>query len=246
MTSGGAGALSGAPATGGGMTEPTAGTAAAPGNAGTGTGGTAASGGVAGGAPEPAGGAGDGGGGAGPVEPEPVCGNGIIESGEQCDDADHAGQDGCAECQVQCSHFGSGTLKSEDNHCYRGYDQATFEAARAACDERGAHLVTIGTAAENELVRELVATSKLIGGFEDVSLMVEGEGTYGWVTGEPFTFTNWAQSEPDQQGVLCGGWGYERCYAHCIGMNGQGRWQDLRCDLPDGYVCEWEPAESAK
>jgi cysteine-rich repeat protein len=183
---------------------------------------------------------GEGAGGEPSLPPEPVCGNGVIEAGEQCDDGGRSGQDGCAECQVVCSHYGSGTLESEDHHCYNGYDEADFAGAREACEERGAHLATISSAAENKLVQKLVNSSKLLGGFEDVGLMMKGKGEYAWVTGEPFTFSNWAQGEPDQKDTRCQGYS-SHCYEHCLGMNGQGLWEDHRCDLEDGYVCEWDP-----
>jgi cysteine-rich repeat protein len=175
-----------------------------------------------------------------------VCGNGIIEAGEQCDDANRAGMDGCDKCMVNCAHLGAGAVKSDDHHCYRGYDEATFERAVAACKERGAHLVTITSAAENTIVRQLVNSSKFIGAWEDLSPMVEGNGDYAWVTGEALSYTNWAQGEPDLDNYSCSGWGNQRCYEHCLIMNGQGTWEDHRCDQPDGYACEWEPAGTVK
>lgn len=182
-----------------------------------------------------------------PDPPEqPKCDNGKLEAGEECDDAGHAGEDGCDKCKVMCAHFGAGAQKSTDHHCYNGYDEANFDAAQAACKERGAHLVTISSAAENQVVRMLVNSSKLIGGFEDVDLHVEGKGDYGWITGEALSYVNWAPGEPNQEETRCGSGGIggsnERCYQHCMAMNGQGRWEDHRCDQADGYVCEWEPA----
>ncbi len=185
-----------------------------------------------------------------PVPDKPVCGNGKIEAGEQCDDGGAAGQDGCEACKVVCSHFGQGALTSADYHCYVGFDEADFAGAVADCTKRGAHLVTITNAEENALVRKLVNTSKLIGGFEDVAANEKGTGTYGWVTGEAMSYQNWADTEPNRKEYRCGGGislpgpggSNDRCYEHCLGMNGQGRWEDRRCDEPDGYVCEWVPA----
>lgn len=245
-TSATAGTDSGGSATTGGTSSPvsgsnsggTGGTGAEPsegGRAGTTSGGS-----NAGEPPEmPVGG--ENAGGTPPTEPEPVCGNGVIEAGEECDDAGHAGEDGCSECQVVCSHYGQGTLESEDHHCYRGYDEASFQGARDACAQRGAHLVTIGSAAENQLARMLVNSSKFLGAAEDADLNDAGDGEYQWVTSEPFTYTNWAQNQPDEEGDYCGGWGNQRCYKHCLAMNGQGTWENHRCDQADGYICEWEP-----
>jgi len=200
--------------------------------------------------PEPPGTAGapDGAGGQAEPDPpaEPVCGNGILEAGEQCDDSGHAGQDGCdATCKVVCSHFGSGTAESEDHHCYNGYDAADFEGGQADCVKRGGHLATISSAAENKIARTFVNNSKWLGGLEDVSSAAKGTGDYTWLTGEPFTYTNWAQGEPNQAKVRCAesnGPISASCYEHCVSMDGEGTWSDARCELSDGYLCEWEPA----
>lgn len=184
-----------------------------------------------------------------PKPPEPVCGNGKLEAGEECDDSDHSGKDGCDACKVVCADFGSGTLESEDHHCYNGYDAATFDGAIAACKERGAHLATISSEAENKIAQKFVNNSKWLGGREDVASNVQGTGNYGWVTDEAFTYKNWGKEEPNQGKVRCDGGGIgpgtgpaSSCYQHCISMLGDGTWSDERCELSDGYVCEWEPA----
>jgi cysteine-rich repeat protein len=188
----------------------------------------------------------DGAGGMGEPEPpvEPSCGNGKLEAGEQCDDAGHAGQDGCDPmCKVVCANFGADAAESEDHHCYNGYDSADFEGAQEDCVERGGHLATISSAAENKLARTFVNNSKWLGGHEDVSVTMKGTGNYAWLSGEPFTYTNWAQGEPDQAKVRCDS-SIQTCYEHCVSMDGDGTWTDARCDVTDGYLCEWEPAGS--
>jgi cysteine-rich repeat protein len=226
--------------------------ASAPGGAATA--GSATAGGIAGQAPGPAT---EGGspvvdaGGAGGAAPEPddmptppLCGNGKLEEGEQCDDAAREGGDGCnADCEVVCSDFGTDVEASPEHHCYAGYDEADFEDAQADCVERGAHLATIASAAENEIVRDLVDSSKFIGAFEPIELMNEDAGTYEWITGEAFEYENWDGQQPDRAGDRCDQYSNnQRCYEHCAIMQGDGTWADQRCDLVDGYVCEWEPA----
>jgi cysteine-rich repeat protein len=172
----------------------------------------------------------------------PVCGNGTLETGEQCDDAGHAGQDGCNDaCKVVCADFGAEAAESEEHHCYIGYDEADFEGAVEACMKRGAHLATISSAAENKIVRTFVNSSKWLGGHEAVSATAQGTGTYAWITGEPFTYTNWGAREPNRAKVRCSGY-EQNCYEHCVSMAGDGTWADQSCATADGYVCEWEPA----
>lgn len=236
-TTGGSGGSS-APMDGGAPSNGEAGAPDAPGMAGAsdgggsgGSGGAAVAGGGTGGKP-------------GPVEP--VCGNGKRETGEECDDGGHEGKDGCsAACKVVCGDHGEGAVKSEDFHCYVGFDQNAFEGAVADCKALGAHIVSITSAAENEVVSSLVRNSKWIGGFENVPLTSPGGGQYEWVTGEPFGYENWAEDEPDSAEYRCNSNGPSigpRCYEHCILMEGGGIWLDSRCDVSDGYICEWEPA----
>lgn len=183
-------------------------------------------------------------GGGGPESPlearDPVCGNGLIEPGEECDDSGLTGSDACMGCQVVCSLFGAGAVESKDHHCYRSYEEASFEGARAACEALGGYLATIADKEENELVRTLVTSSNFIGGFEDVALMSGATGAYGWVSREPFVFTNWAAGEPNRDDGYCSN-GAFACFEHCLAMIRAGTWEDHRCDLADGYVCEWEP-----
>jgi hypothetical protein len=59
------------------------------------------------------------------------------------------------------------------------------------------------------------------------------EGTWRWVTGEPFTFTNWAQGEPDN--------GNDSDFAEVAGTESGviGKWYDRRATaLRDGYILE--------
>jgi Lectin C-type domain len=224
----------GAPA-GGSAGQPTAGT----GNPGAGS-------------PALAGAAGDSAGGAGgepAMMPDPICGNGVVERGEECDVGSADEHDGCdAQCQIACDEHGQDVVESADHHCYAGYREAEFEAAQQDCVSRGAHLITIGSAAENEIASSFVIESKYLGGFEDVPLTSAGEGDYHWLTGESLTFENWAAGEPDSAEVRCGLTpgpipipSIMRCYEHCMVMLVGGRWADQRCDRVDGYICEWEP-----
>jgi hypothetical protein len=140
-----------------------------------------------------------------------------------------------------CSQHGPGALESDDHHCYVGYNQAAFAGAQQDCVRRGAHLATISSAAENKLARALVSNSKWLGGDEDVPATSPGTGNYAWLTGEAFTFTAWGPQEPNRAASRCAGT-TALCYEHCIVMLGDGTWADHRCDIVDGYICEWEPA----
>ncbi len=78
-------------------------------------------------------------------------------------------------------------------------DTLTWEQAQAVAEEVGGHLVTIGSDAENSFVVELLrretganAPAAWIGFSDHLQ-----ESRWRWVTGEPVTFTGWANFQPD-------------------------------------------------
>jgi hypothetical protein len=40
---------------------------------------------------------------------------------------------------------------------------------------------------------------------------------YGWVSGEPFVFTNWAAGEPNRDDGYCSNGAFS-CFEHCLAM----------------------------
>ena len=71
-----------------------------------------------------------------------------------------------------------------------------WESAKIFCEKLGGHLATISSPEENNAVLDLMlkAGKELawIGANDK-----EVEGNWKWVTGEPFSFSNWAASQPD-------------------------------------------------
>jgi hypothetical protein len=81
----------------------------------------------------------------------------------------------------------------------------SWTAARDQAVSLGGHLATLTSAAENEFVyRQVIGSAARsatagpwIGGFQDpVDAAVPTEA-WKWVTGEPWSFTAWAQGAPD-------------------------------------------------
>lgn len=119
---------------------------------------------------------------------------------------------------------------------------ATWPEAEAICEERDQHLVTINSVEENQFVYNLIAPTPEVsdlwwlGGGDE-----ETEGTFEWVTGEPFVYTNWAQDNPDDDG-----WGLGEDYLAIGGPSAQSgpmQWIDWQYE-DDGsastlpFVCE--------
>ena len=98
-------------------------------------------------------------------------------------------------------------------------------------DGRAGHLVTITSQSENDFVTDLIEddTRTWIGLSDQVT-----EGTYEWVTGEPFDYSNWASGQPDNAG------GNEH-YIELLGSNG--KWNDVPNDYRsvDSMILEFDP-----
>lgn len=80
----------------------------------------------------------------------------------------------------------------------------TWEDARAAAQSLGSgwDLVTIGLANENSFVENLLGTTNLAdrSHFWMGATDTASEGTWVWVDGTPFSFTDWSGGEPNNSG----------------------------------------------
>lgn len=104
--------------------------------------------------------------------------------------------------------------------------------ARGEAEALGGHLVTITSAAENDFVRPL-----LVDGSFNVSLLGghKVDGTWRWVTGEAWTYSNWYPGEPNNAT------GNEIYLASWITP---GTWNDVWPEYQgSGYVVEWEACD---
>jgi hypothetical protein len=113
------------------------------------------------------------------------------------------------------------------------------------------HLATITSAGENAFISGLTPRAQastvrplqyMLGGFQDPTATTPGAG-WQWVTGEVFSYTNWATDEPNNHDVgetqpfqedRLGFW----ATANADGLT----WNDIEGLAEPGYVIEWEPA----
>ena len=115
---------------------------------------------------------------------------------------------------------------SEDfrGHTYEYYSLLLpWENARSFCEWKGGHLVTIGSQEENDFVHGLMGTGWIGASDKDE------EGTFAWVTGEPFGYTNWNSGEPNNAG------GNENAGK----MLEDGQWNDNDGERFFTFVCEY-------
>ena len=136
-------------------------------------------------------------------------------------------------------------------HCYWFHsEKQTFTTARAQCRSEGGDLVSILSQPENDLV---VGIGRFTGSFPQlwiggidgkVASDRSGPGTYRWLTGEPWTYSNWNATPPAQPDGYC-----DPCSAnqsctcdHWATIAMDGTWYDFWEDNPRGFVCEATPA----
>jgi hypothetical protein len=98
-------------------------------------------------------------------------------------------------------------LNPANGHLYYTFDDVlTWPGAEALAVTLGGHLVTINDAAENAWILSTLTTTGQTYwiGANDAAT----EGSFLWVSGEPFSYTNWAVTEPDDDGGLAGDFAY--------------------------------------
>ena len=140
-----------------------------------------------------------------------------------------------------------------NDHTYQLYEVGmTWAEAKAFCEEKGGHLVTITSQEEQRFIEELINRGNknqyLLGATDE-----EKEGTWRWVTGEKWDYSNWDKNMPDN------GEGRQEDYLqiyrinnHYVNGSQAFKWNDITIDnyyspQPDlfrtehiGLICEWD------
>jgi hypothetical protein len=152
-----------------------------------------------------------------------------------------------------CNEFGAdATYSSETQHCYLVvHELATFADAQAHCQALGAHLVTLADQDENDFAWSLNAEEHWIGANDGKGPKQAGQGSYAWVTGEPFTYTNWSSGQPNVSDTDCGGSSLTgHCYEHCAFQwtagEEDGQWNDRFCLHTIASLCEWDSGHETR
>ena len=104
------------------------------------------------------------------------------------------------QCAISLVLFSlSASAQEFTNHTYQTITATlTWHQAKLDAEARGGYLATITSQAELDYVRSLGVlpiTPYWLGATDEAQ-----EGTWVWVTGEPWSFTNWQPGEPNNQG----------------------------------------------
>lgn len=116
-----------------------------------------------------------------------------------------------------------------NGHRYRYYEgDMTWTEARAMCQSLGGHLLTINSPEEQAFIQsKYPGYTGWIGAYGDAN-------GWAWVTGESWSYTNWAPNEPNNTDG-------EEWFGHI--WNGM-QWNDLADNDPrndqTGYFCEFD------
>lgn len=159
-------------------------------------------------------------------------------------------------CSAQ-SNWGSFTVEqpeyipvktaSYDGRTYALYDDTlSWSSARRLCERLGGHLVTITSQEENAFVQELVQAGAhdryWLGAHNDSPWDYQNSSyAYEWVTGEAFSYADWADGEPNGSGTDA----QTEHFAHMV-KTCSSQWNDTyNTDKSNGFICEIEPAPTA-
>lgn len=117
-----------------------------------------------------------------------------------------------------------------DGHKYQVFDIfMTWYEAKEYCESLGGHLATI-TSADEQAILNNADGNYWLGGTDNGS-----EGSWRWVTEEPWIYANWFEGEPNNEGE-----------EHYLTTWDDHYWNDLCEDSYEqgGFICEWDNADS--
>ena len=114
-----------------------------------------------------------------------------------------------------------GSLNGSSYYC--STSPATKYSAISMANSFGGHLASISSQEENDLLAGFLNTQCALIGLNDI----DSEGTFTWSNGEPVTYTNWADYQPNN------GNNSEDCTVLCVDG-----WYDTHCGIAFEYIME--------
>ncbi len=171
-----------------------------------------------------------------------ICGNGVLDVGEGCDEGPANGDDpaSLAKCTSACrprSPCGDTTgaartlIDPETGHCYAAWTvPLNYTSAERACLLQGGHLAAITSARENALVQQVAAgAASWIG-----VVTIDPPSMLAWSTGETSTYQAFRAGEPSA--------GREGC---AVLLAQGGEWESRACGWPAAGGLPASPSSTA-
>ena len=127
--------------------------------------------------------------------------------------------------------------KFYEGHTFKYYSTAlTWKNAKTACENLGGHLATSTSAGKNTFLHSLISANIWLGATDEAS-----EGTWKWVTGEAWNYTNW-ESSANEPNDTNGTQNYLEMfyYKNAPGVVCPSKWNDDVISSTWGYICEWD------
>ncbi|XP_041458281.1 macrophage mannose receptor 1-like isoform X1 [Lytechinus variegatus] len=111
-------------------------------------------------------------------------------------------------------------------------DRLSWTQAEDFCNQKGGHLASIMSSAENAALMEMAPTIGInywIGIHQEVAA-----GSFRWSDGSPYTYENWDRGEPNNHNgeELCG-----EIYRY-NGLQQNGVWNDAACGVNTPFICK--------
>ena len=112
-------------------------------------------------------------------------------------------------------------------HCYFAASApGSWDASRTACVAAGAHLLTITSAGEQTAAAQVSpGVDRWIGLERAADAGATDASSFGWITGETTSYSNWSSGEPNGSGP-------------CVRMKSDGTWGDQVCADSLAAICE--------
>jgi hypothetical protein len=119
------------------------------------------------------------------------------------------------------------TARRHNGHAYRLFEgPADYATAKAACTNLGGHLITITSAEEDKVVRDILSPSR-----QRCWIGLESPGReHAWVTGEALTYNRWHKSRKGRN---------NRDPVH---VTVDGDWWCTPANQMRWFICEWDDA----
>nr|XP_006824161.1 PREDICTED: chitinase-like protein PB1E7.04c-like [Saccoglossus kowalevskii] len=122
-----------------------------------------------------------------------------------------------------------------DIGCYRysfHNDTHSWESSTTLCQQNGAVLASLSTRTVSDGVIQFIIDNNIDDGLVDYWIGlndISQEGSYIWINGDPFVYTNWSRGNPNNfKNQDCGQLWTSRNFL----------WDDAKCSRDKGYICQ--------